>query len=277
MRSESATASRPRAGHSPAQLADDLRKLGLQHGQDLLIHCSLRQVGPLADAPAALLASIRDVSGPDATLVVPTQTPLNSLSSRAFRTATKGLDARGRERFIAGMAGFDPATTPSTGMGAFAEHLRTRPAAVRSGHPQTSFAALGPAARACTRVHDLDCHLGERSPLGWLYAHRAAIFLVGVGFATCTAFHLAEYRLPGERPVRHYHCFTGQGSRRDAHEFTSIDLDDSDFGLLGAEMEAAVPVRRGLVGAAQCRLVSLRPAVDFAVGWLETRRGQVRS
>jgi len=36
-------------------------------------------------------------------------------------------------------------------------------------------------------------------------------------------------------------------------------------------------VRRGLVGAAQCRLVSLRPAVDFAVGWLETRRGQVRS
>ena len=110
-------------------------------------------------------------------------------------------------------------------MGAFAEYLRTRPSASRSSHPQVSFAAIGPRARACTSVHDLDCHLGDRSPLGWLYAADAAILLLGVGYSACTAFHLAEYRLPGERPQRRYQCFTAEGGKRVEHEFTDIDLD----------------------------------------------------
>jgi aminoglycoside N3'-acetyltransferase len=54
------------------------------------------------------------------------------------------------------------------------------------------------------------CHLGERSPLGWLYAADAAILLLGVGYDACTAFHLAEYRRPSTRPQK-YHCFVADG------------------------------------------------------------------
>jgi len=268
------------------RLAADLRALGVRRGQDLLIHCSMRQVGHIFGGPATLLSALQDVAGPEATLVVPTQTAENSLSSNAFAARSAGLGPRDRARLLAAAPGFDPAKTPSTGMGKFAEHVRTRRGARRSGHPQSSFAALGPRADACVSVHDLDCHLGERSPLRWLYDADAAILLLGVGYGVCTAFHLAEYRLPGEPPTRTYHCFTDSAGTRIAHEFSDIVLDHSDFESLGAALDSrraadsgngcgAEPVpRHGLVGAAACTLVSIRAAVDFACTWLAARRGR---
>ncbi len=263
------------AAEAAAELAGDLRALGVRPGQDLLIHCSLRQFGRIGGGAAALLDALRAAAGPQATLVVPAQTAQNSLSSKAFLAATAGLDGEQRARFISAMPGFDPARTPSSGMGALAEHLRTRPAALRSSHPQTSFAALGPRAADCTRVHDLDCHLGERSPLGWLYRAGAAILLLGVGYDVCTAFHLAEYRLCGAAPLRRYTCFTVEQGARTAREFTALALDDSDFGLLGAGIDQEPFVRHGKAGAADCRLLPLRAAVDFAQSWFPVWRAQV--
>ena len=258
------------------RLAADLRSLGVKAGQDLLIHCSLRSVGLIDGGPAALLDAITDVAGPRATLVAPTHTTMNSLTSRAFRAATAGLSKEEHNRFVAAMPGFDPASTPSTGMGALAEYLRTRPAACRSSHPQVSFAAVGARARECTLVHDLDCHLGERSPLGWLYRADAAILLLGVGYSVCTAFHLAEYRIHSSRPSRLYQCFALEGGTRVMREFTDIKFDDSDFSLLGADLESAAGsgVRLGKVGSAECRLIPIGPAVDFACSWLRQHRIQ---
>jgi aminoglycoside 3-N-acetyltransferase len=264
----------PGAPVSRDQLAADLRSLGLRRGQDLLINCSLRRIGPVEGGAAALLDALLDVAGPLATLVVPSQTTLNSLTSRDFHAAVAGLNEDERARFVAAMPGFDPAQTPSHGMGAFAEYLRRRPSAVRSRHPQASFAALGPRARACTSVHDLDCHLGDRSPLGWLYAADAAVLLLGVGYTACTAFHLAEYRLPWMPPVQVYHCFTAEEGRRVEREFTAVALDDSDFARLGAALEASSPaaLRQRRVGSGIGRVVPLRTAVDFSVSWLAIHR-----
>ena len=206
--------------------------------------------------------------------MAPAQTTLNSLTSRDFHAAVVGLDEDERARFVAAMPGFDPARTPSQGMGAFAEYLRTCPSAVRSRHPQASFAALGRRARACTSVHDLDCHLGDRSPLGWLHAADAAVLLLGVGYTSCTSFHLAEYRLPWMHPVQVYHCFTAKEGRRVEHKFTAVALDDSDFARLGAALEAdpSSGVRQGHVGFGTGRMVPFRTAVDFAVSWLRAHR-----
>lgn len=263
---------------SRERLTADLESLGLRPAQDLLIHCSLRRIGPVDGGPAALLDALLDVAGPRATLVVPAQTTLNSLTSRDFHAAVAGLDEEERARFVAAMPGFDPARTPSHGMGAFAEYLRTRPLAVRSHHPQASFAALGPRARACVSVHDLDCHLGDRSPLGWLYAADAAVLLLGVGYTACTAFHLAEYRLPWTPPVQVFHCFTHEEGKRVEHEFTAPALDDGDFALLGAAFESTAPadLRKGSVGSGTGRVVPLRAAVDFGVSWLTIQRGRSR-
>ncbi len=256
------------------QLAADLRALGVRRGETLLIHCSLRRIGPVEGGAATLLEALIDVAGPQATLVVPTHTTLNSLTSRAHRAAVAGFDEDELARYIADMPGFDPVRTPSHGMGALAEQLRTSPSAVRSHHPITSFSALGPRARDCTSVHELDCHLGDRSPLGWLYAVDAAILLLGVEYTACTAFHLAEYHLPWTPPVRLYRCFTAEGGSRAKREFTAPALDDRDFGQLGAALEKKAPdgLRVGDVGGGTGRLIPLPEAVDFGVTWLTGHR-----
>jgi aminoglycoside 3-N-acetyltransferase len=249
------------------RLRADLGSLGVRRGQDLLVHCSLRAIGWVEGGPAALLRAIQDVAGPAATIVVSTQTPWTSPTSRAFRAVTAGLDQSGIDDHMAALPVFDRASTPSYGTGKFAEYVRTNGEAKRSGHPQASFAALGPGAFACTSGHDADCHLGERSPLRWLYDADAAILLLGVGYAVCSAFHLAEYRVNGGAHV--------PGS----------DLDDSDFARLGAALDAewlsepgrldedsAAGPRCGQVGMARSRWVPVRSAVDFAVNWMEKHR-----
>ncbi|MEU8299047.1 AAC(3) family N-acetyltransferase [Micromonospora sp. NPDC048909] len=158
-------------------------------------------------------------------------------------------------------------------MGVLAEHVRRQPGAVRSGHPQTSFAALGPAAARLTAVHDLDCHLGERSPLGALYAADALVLLLGVDYAACTAFHLAEYRLPHPAAQRPYRCYVLDSSgRRVRRDFLALDLDDSDFPRIGEALERLPVVRRGALGGGTCRAVRMRPAVDFAGRWMRRHR-----
>jgi aminoglycoside 3-N-acetyltransferase len=246
-------------------LVTDLRVLGIRHGQDLLVHSSLRHIGPVTGGAETVLAALRAAAGPAATIVVPTHTTGNSGSSIAFHTVTGGLSRAGLDRYRAGMPGFDPATTPSSDMGAFAEYIRTLPGSMRSGHPQTSFAAIGAGAYDCTRDHHLDCHLGESSPLGWLYRRNAAVLLLGVEYAACSAFHLAEYWLPGDRPKRAYHCFTVRDGERLEQELWDVDLDDSDFAALGQRMDTESFVRAGQVGAAWCRLVPVRRAVGFAL------------
>ncbi|MGX7674968.1 aminoglycoside N(3)-acetyltransferase [Plantactinospora sp. DSM 117369] len=259
------------------RLAADLAAIGVRPGQDVLVHCSMRRIGPVPGGPATLLAALRRVAGPEATVVVPAQTAGNSTTGPAFRAATERLDAAGRAGYEARMPGFDPATTPSGGMGVFAEHLRRQPGAARSGHPITSFAALGRRAVEFTQTHDLDCHLGERSPLGRLYDAGAAVLLLGVGYDRCTALHLAEYRPDARRPAgpppeRVYRCYVLANGRRERCDFRAPVLDMSDFPRIGAAIETSLPVGRGPVGAAAARLLDLRATVDFATSWMAEHR-----
>src|SRR5215472_7231673 len=114
------------------KIAHELAALGVQPDQDLLVHTSLRRIGQIPGGPASLFAALRRVVGRHATLVVPTQTTANSLSSQVFRVATAGLGPSELSRFIDAMPGFDSDSTPSAAMGAFAEYVRTRPEAIRS-------------------------------------------------------------------------------------------------------------------------------------------------
>jgi aminoglycoside 3-N-acetyltransferase len=259
-------------GRDRQRLAADLAALGLPRGRDVLVHCSLRRVGPVAGGPRTLFRAIRSVAGPAATVVVPTQTSNNSTTSPAFRAATDGMSDADRLRYEQRMEGFDPDHTPSYGMGALAEYVRRRPDAVRSAHPQTSFAAVGPGAEQIVAGHALHSHLGEESPLAILYKRDAGVLLIGVGYEACTVLHLAEYRLPTPVPSRPYRCYSWRDGERVRHEFKAPDLIDRDFDRLGADLERDRPVSRGMVGEAPATLIGVPDAVDFAVGWMATHR-----
>ena len=260
----------PPATH--ASLVRDLRRLGLSRGRTVLVHSSMHRIGPVIGGAATVLSALRTVTGDRACVVAPTHTSNNSTTSPSFREAIAGLDPVGVQRHVRGMDGFDRATTPSYRMGVLAEHVRRHPHSVRSNHPQTSFAAIGPAAEGLMARHRPDCHLGPDSPLGALYDADAVVLLLGVGYAACTAFHLAEYYV-AEPPTRAYHCFVGAGPSRRQYDFTDIDLYDGDFDVLGKDLESGDGlVARGRVGQAESRLLPIRTAVDFAVGWLADNR-----
>lgn len=255
-----------------AQLVEDLVRLGIAPPQSILVHSSMRRYGPVEGGPATVLAALREAIGPQATLVVPTHTANNSTTSDVFRRATRGMTPAEATAYEESLAGFDPAVTASFGMGAVAEYVRTHPGAVRSRHPQTSFAALGPHAAAWMAVHDLDCHLGERSPLGALYRADVWILLLGVGYESCTALHLAEYRLPWPPPRQRYRCYWQEGGVRRRYEFEAARLDASDFARIGAELDTQPFVRSGRFGHGWARAIRLRAAVDFSVAWMRRHR-----
>ena len=232
----------------------------------------MRKVGPVVGGAAAVVEAVREVIGAGATVVVPAQTAHNSTTSPSFREATRGLDPAGVSRYIATMQPFQIDRTPSRGMGVLAEVVRRHPRARRSAHPQTSFAAVGPRAEEFMADHELDSHLGPRSPLGALYRADAVVLMLGVGFSVCTAFHLAEYRQPARRE-RGYECVVLDDGKRTVRRFIGLDLCDADFATLGAEFAAHDgSVCTGTVGNATGRMMPLRRAVDFAVGWMGDHR-----
>ncbi|MFD8686352.1 aminoglycoside N(3)-acetyltransferase [Streptomyces sp. NPDC059651] len=248
-------------------LASDLRALGVRPGETLLVHSSLNSLGWVCGGPPAVVQALLDAVGIEGTLVVPTHSGDNS--DPAF-WGNPPVPEDWWDGIRASMPPFDARTTPCLGVGIIPETLRTWPGALRSSHPQTSFAAVGPHASAIVDGHALDCRLGERSPLARLEEAGARILLLGAGFDACTAFHLAEYRVPGPRVQNSFAAMTPQGRRWSTVSDTSISADGFDD--LGAAFEEERPVVRGTVGAADSRLFELTHAVAFAVRWLPEHR-----
>lgn len=237
-------------------------------------HASLREVGAVDGGPQSVVRALRNALGEDGTLVVPTFTSENSDTSPSYLERVRGMSDEARTAANASMPAFDCGSTPAPSMGILAETVRLSPGTLRSNHPQTSFAALGPHAKKVVTGHRSVCHLGEDSPLAYLYNVRAQVLLMGVGFDRCTAFHLAEYRVPSP-PRRKYRCVVTIHGERQWWEYEDVDLNDSDFGALGADFkrsDRSGAVRTGTVGSAHCRLLRVRDAVDFAQRWIPEHR-----
>jgi aminoglycoside 3-N-acetyltransferase len=242
-----------------AELAAFLGALGVGHGATVLVHASLGGLGLTA---TTVRDALRQAIGPRGTLVGPTCTPENSDTSRAHRRRTAHLSEAEKEVFRAKMPPYDPRRTPCPSMGALAEEVRRTPGARRSAHPQTSFAALGPAAHRLTDGHDPRDHLGETSPLAALDAEDdALVLLLRTGFASCTAFHLAEYRHRPHPARRTYRCVVERTGNW--MTYRDVVLDDSDFPAIGARMPSSLVERRTLAGRA-VRLFRLSDAVAHA-------------
>ncbi|GGK72193.1 aminoglycoside N(3)-acetyltransferase [Mangrovihabitans endophyticus] len=253
-------------------LARQFARLGVRPGEVVLTHGSMRALGWVCGGATAVVQALLDAVGPEGTVVVPAQTPDNRDPSRwSHRRVPEEWWPVIREHLPA----FEPALTPSAGMGAIAERVRTWPGSARSGHPLTSFAAVGARAAEMMAVHDLRSLLGDRSPLAALERADARVLLLGVGFDKCTAFHLAESRIP-DLPIIELTAVIRTARGREWVRYETAGLSDHDFGDLGADFEFASIVdgflRQETVGAATGRLFPLRAAVRFARDWLAPRR-----
>ena len=248
-------------------LAHQVRELGVNRGDVLLVHSSLRSLGWVNGGAEAVVFALLDVLGDTGTLVVPTQSSDNSDPTNWQRPPVL---EEWKPIIRETMLPYDPRTTRTRLMGVIAETVRTWPGAVRSGHPQTSFAAVGPQAETLMAGHALDCALGERSPLAKLEAAHAQVLLLGVGYDSCTGFHLAEHRIPGGVIENSFAVMTDEGRKWMTVADTATSGDR--FNELGVDFEREQQVGRGKIGGAVARLFQMADAVSYAQRWLLLKR-----
>lgn len=250
-------------------LKRDFSELGIANGDTIIVHASLSKLGWVNGGAEAVVRALLHVLGDSGTLVVPTHTANNSWPDdwKAPPVPVEWL-----EDIKETMPPFDVQTSRSRDMGVMAETVRTWPGALRSNHPRCSFAAIGAKAGEITRGHDLADVMGDKTPLGALDRLGAKILLLGVGFEKCTAFHLAEHRIPGYPKTREGSRIWNSDGRAEWVFCDTIKLDDgSSFAKIGQALEDEGRVTRGRIGAASSALLSLSEGVRYAQRWLETR------
>lgn len=257
---------------SPAtvdSLAAELGELGVEPGMVLLVHSSLSQLGWVAGGAQAVVLALLEAVGPDGTLVMPTHSYLTDPATWYDPAVPETWWPVIRQHLPA----FDPALTPTRGMGAIVECFRHTPGVRRSSHPSVSFAAWGRHSQQVVADHSLDDDLGEGSPLARVYDLDGQV-LLGVGHDNNTSLHLAEYRaaFPGQRWEDQGSPVLVDGMRRWVR-YQNLVGDASDFERLGQDFSAeSGQERRGPVGATQARLMAQRAVVDYAVAWMEQHR-----
>jgi aminoglycoside 3-N-acetyltransferase len=243
--------------------------LGLGPGDVVMVHASLRGVGPVLGGPPELIEAIVDAVGEAGTVLVYVggASPYDDLG--------RGLYSREDEAFIREHCPpFDPDRSPaSRDFGAFAEFFRTRVGVRCSDQVGARMAAVGARAEALLRDHPRDFGLGEGSPLARLCDLDGKLLLLGSDADNVTLLHYAEAIAPiADKRVVHVEV---PRLRDGARVWLPVVEYDSMVGIrawperfFAAIVDAFVAegrARNGPVGAATSRLIAARELVAFAV------------
>lgn len=151
------------------QLTAAFREIGLEPGDSVIVHSSLRSLGHVEGGPDTVIDALLDAINPSGNLMLPTFN-YTLLPSEPY---------------------YDPANTPCH-TGIIPETARKRPEAIRSLSPTHSVTVIGPDAEELTRGHLQVRTFGIGSPLDRLAARGGKVLLLGVGHTSCSMIHVAE-------------------------------------------------------------------------------------
>lgn len=249
------------------QLADDLRELGLPQGANVLIHVSLRSIGPIENGAETLAYALLDAIGPQGTLLVPTFTQDAADPADWLERPSEPEELA---RLRAAVPLFDPDRTPATvrAVGVFPDVVRRLAHARRSMHPRLSFAALGAEAEFLTQNVPFHYPLGSDSPLARLHQINGYILLIGVGHSANSSLHLAE--VWADVPYIHRSTQVKTG----AAEWTAMAGSPEcreGFRKIEPVLRQARILKRGYIGNAESQLMRQRELVSMAVAMLQGR------
>lgn len=253
-----------------SSLTRDFTDLGIQPGMTLIVHSSMSSLGWVCGAAPAVILALEHTLTEEGTLVMPAHS--GELSDPAA-WVNPPVPATWWETIRQEMPCFDPALTPTRGLGKIPETFRKQDGVVRSSHPQLSFSAWGKHKEYIVQDRHYDYAQNGQSPLGRIYEKDGWILLIGVFHDNNTSLHLAEYKAdyPTKKIIRNGMPVMENGVRQ-WKEFPDVEIDCDDFARLGQDFEAGHEVIKGKVGKAECRLIRQREIVDYAVKWMEEKR-----
>jgi aminoglycoside 3-N-acetyltransferase len=165
------------------QIVEVLKAIGVQPADGLLVHSALQFLGQPEGGVAMYHKALQDVLGPEGTLAVPT-----------FNFAF----ARGED--------YDPANTPSEGMGVFSEYIRQLPGARRTTHPLQSLAVIGAHADDLVEC-DTPSAFDDGSAFDRMLQLGFKLLLLGAEVQAASMVHYSEQR--AAVPYRYWKDFTG--------------------------------------------------------------------
>ncbi|MGW5413274.1 aminoglycoside 3-N-acetyltransferase [Actinomadura geliboluensis] len=261
-------------------LARDLAALGVAEGDIVMFHTRMSALGYVAGGTQTVIGALQDAVGGTGTLMV--TCGWNDAPPYDFTDWPEDWQAAVR----VGHPAYDPVLSEADhDNGRLPEALRRHPGAVRSRHPDVSFAALGPDAHALMDDHPWDDPHGPGSPLARLTDMGGRVLLLGAPLDTLTLLHHAEaladapgkrfvdYEQPitvdGERVWRRFHDIDSENG---AFDYSPVVPEEQDpFDAIVRDMLAAGHGRRGKVGAADSHLFEAPDVVSFGVDWIETK------
>lgn len=258
-----------------SQLVHEFRALGIQPGDTLMLHASVKAIGWVVGGPDVVLNALREVLTPEGTLMMGLGWQDDPYEIDNWEDESK------KQAYLAEMPPFDPLTSRAhTGdMSILAEYLRTTPGAVRSSKPY-SFAAIGKHAAHITADQPHNYRDGAGSPLEKLYQLGGKVLMLGAPLDTVTLIHHAENlaNIPNKRVVRYRFPILKNGERvwewfeefDTSNGIVDYDADDEDYfeSITKAYIQAyAIPEMK--VGNATTYLLHAETLVPFAVAWME--------
>lgn len=235
---------------SVLQLADQLRALGVGANDIVMIHASMRRVGPVEGGAASVIEALHGAVGPGGTLLM----VLSADEDEPFDALRSPVDVED--------------------MGILAEVFRNYPGVSVNDHPADRFAALGPLASSLLEPTPLHDYHGPGSVLERLTERGGKVLRLGANTDTVTLTHYAEYLADVPNKVRVRRRYV----RADTGEVWIESLDDTDgiaiweegdyFPQIFLDYRASGGVRIGPVGRCEAELFDAAPFVKFAIEWM---------
>ena len=256
---------------SAKYLTADLRRLGVAAGDLLMMHASLRALGPVEGGAHGVIDALEAAVGPAGTLLM-------VIGARDDWAWVNGRPEGERPDLLRDAEPFNCLETPTDpDLGVLAEAFRTRPGTTVSDHPEGRFGASGPLADDLVKEVPWNDYYGPGSPLERLVQADGRILRLGADLDTVTILHYAEYLAPvaAKRRVRRHRVVAG----RDGPELRVVEcLDDTDgivdhpgddyFAVILRQYLATGRASTGAVGRATSELIDATDMVEFAVAWM---------
>ena len=168
------------------RLVADLRTLGLDSGDTVFLHSSLKSIGYVEGGAKTVLQALFEAISPGGTLIVPTYYMPGGTILATCREAA----------YV-----FDP-SKHGTHMGALPAAFLKFPGVERSLHPTHSVSALGKHAKYVTGTHHLAPSIfGPGSPWERCLALNGKVLGLGVSMGPVTFYHLLEDTVLDQFPL----------------------------------------------------------------------------